>query len=141
MTAKDEYSYGSLDGGRSGAGRVRCSSCDSYCTRDFSSAVFPDFYSSDAAVSGCQYGKSCDPSGSCFDLCTEVWNRICLACRTGRLACKLSDLLCGAQKIMAENSALNKHSAQGVFALMLKEENWSTAKKSERYRGSGNIQP
>lgn len=26
---------------------------------------------------------------------------------------------------MAENPALNKHSAQGVFALMLKAENWN----------------
>lgn len=94
-----------------------------------------------AAVSGCQYGKSCNSSGGCFDLCTEVWNRICLACRTCRLASKLSDLLCGAQKIMAKDPALNKHSVKGVFTLMLKEENWSTAEKSERYRGSGNIQP
>ena len=46
-----EYSYGSLAGGRSGAGRVWCSSCDSYCTRDLRGAVLPDFYSSDAAVS------------------------------------------------------------------------------------------
>ena len=73
-----------------------------------------------AAVSGCQYGKSGNPSGGCFDLCTKVWNRICLACRTGRLACQLSDLLCGAQKIMAENPALNKHSACSLLCIRRK---------------------
>ena len=35
-------------------------------------------------------------------LCTALWHCLCLACRPGRVACKLSGLLCGAQKIVAD---------------------------------------
>ena len=54
-----------------------------------------------AAISHCKYGKSGNPSVSCFDLCPSFWHRICLACCAGRLACEFSDFLCGTQKIMA----------------------------------------
>ena len=33
--------------------------------------------------------------------CTALWNCICLACCTGRLACQFPDFLCGSQKILA----------------------------------------
>lgn len=52
-----------------------------------------------ASVSHCKYGKPCDSSVRCFDFCATFWYCICLACRTGRLACKFSDFLCGTQKI------------------------------------------
>ena len=55
-----------------------------------------------ASVSHCEYGKSCDPFVCRFDLCTAVRNCICLACSTGRMACKLPDFLCSTQKIMAD---------------------------------------
>ena len=48
-----------------------------------------------ASVSHRQYGKPCDPFGSCFDFCASVWHCICLACCTGWLVCKFSDFLCG----------------------------------------------
>ena len=42
-----------------------------------------------------QYGKPCNPPGSCFDFCTSFWYRICLACCTGWLVCQFCDFLCG----------------------------------------------
>ena len=51
-----------------------------------------------APVSHRQYGKPCDPFGSCFDFCASVWHCICLACCTGWLVCKFFDFLCGTQE-------------------------------------------
>ena len=55
-----------------------------------------------APVSRRQYGKPCNPPGSCFDFCTAFWYCICLARCTSWLVCQLSDLLWGTQKIMAK---------------------------------------
>ena len=55
-----------------------------------------------ASVSHCKYGKPCNPLVSCVDFCAALWHCVCLAGCTGRLACKLSDFLCGPQEIMAE---------------------------------------
>ena len=45
-----EYFYGSLDGGRSGAWRVRCGACNFDCTGHFRRVFTFDFLLSDAAV-------------------------------------------------------------------------------------------
>lgn len=55
-----------------------------------------------APVPYCKYGEPGDPPVGCFDLRTAFWHRICLACRTSRLACKLFNILCGPSKIMAK---------------------------------------
>ena len=52
-------------------------------------------------ISHCKYGQPRDPSVSCPDLCAPFWYRICLACGAGGMACKLSDLLYGSQKVVA----------------------------------------
>ena len=54
-----------------------------------------------APISHCKYGQPRDPSVSCPDLCAPFWYRICLACGAGGMACKLSDLLYGSQKVVA----------------------------------------
>ena len=46
-----------------------------------------------AAVSHCQYGKPCDSLVRCVDFCPAFWHSLCLACRAGRLVCKLFDFL------------------------------------------------
>ena len=50
----------------------------------------------------CKYGEPGDPPVGCFDLRTAFWHRICLACRTSRLVCKLLNILCVPSKIMAK---------------------------------------
>ena len=55
-----------------------------------------------APISHCKYGQLSDPSVSCPDLCAPFWYRICLACGAGGMACKLSDLLYGSQKVVAD---------------------------------------
>ena len=55
-----------------------------------------------ASVPRCKHGEPCDSSVRCPDLCTAFRHCLCLACCTSWLACKLFNLLCGSQEIMAD---------------------------------------
>ena len=55
-----------------------------------------------ASIPRCKHGEPCNSSVRCPNLCTAFRYCLCLACCTGWLACKLYNLLCGSQKIMAD---------------------------------------
>ena len=55
-----------------------------------------------ASVPRCKHGEPRDSSVRCPDLCTAFRHCLCLACCTSWLACKLFNLLCGSQEVMAD---------------------------------------
>ena len=79
-----------------------------------------------APVPHCQHGKPCHPPVRCPDLCTALWYCLCLACRPGRVAGKLSGLLCGAQKIVADGKC------SGTSMILCSANGWWPAGKSSR---------